>query len=146
MALSLAGCLGFGIQAVNHPYLVVHSSTAPGLAEGTAPSHGSEGSCNICHDPLEDGIAAECGHAFCRACLTEYLETATGTAKCHACEHPLTVDLANAPKVCLGHWIRCQQYYILCMNVATLPFKSSGMPAFCRQRAQGWLGARKTAF
>ena len=90
------------LQAVNHPYLVVHSSTAPGSAEG-APAGQQEANCNICHDPLEDGVAAACGHAFCRACITDFLETATGAACCAACDKPLTIDLANAtPVSCLN--------------------------------------------
>jgi DNA repair protein RAD16 len=83
-------------QAVNHPYLVVHSTSGTGDA---ATASGQQGSCTICRDPLEDGVAAECGHAFCRACITEYLETADGVAACQACEKPLTIDLRNAPTV-----------------------------------------------
>jgi len=86
-------------QAVNHPYLVVHSST--GTGDG-ATAGGQQGSCTICRDPLEDGVAAECGHAFCRACITEYLETAEGVAACQACEKPLSIDLLNARAVSLS--------------------------------------------
>ncbi|KAK9813234.1 hypothetical protein WJX72_011166 [[Myrmecia] bisecta] len=81
-------------QAVDHPYLVVHSATAPGASAAAAPEEDKvEGICGVCHDPLEDPVAAACDHAFCRACITEYLEGATGQAKCPSCEKPLTVDL-----------------------------------------------------
>ena len=57
---------------------------------------------------LQDGVAAECGHAFCRACITEYLEAAEGVASCQACEKPLTIDLHNAPVVrFLPHTVLC---------------------------------------
>lgn len=91
------------LQAVNHPYLVVHSANAPSTAaaSSSAAASGAEGTCNLCHDPLEDGLAAGCGHAFCRACLREYLESAESGAEavCTACSKPLTVDLATAPLV-----------------------------------------------
>lgn len=38
-------------QAVNHPYLVVHSSS--GGADGAVAAGGQQGSCTICRDPLE---------------------------------------------------------------------------------------------
>ena len=90
-------------QAVNHPYLVVYSASggrndnAPG---GAAPPGAAAppvlGVCGVCHDPLEDGIAAACGHTFCRVCVTEYLDNAVGACTCPTCERPLTIDL-DAP-------------------------------------------------
>jgi DNA repair protein RAD16 len=118
-------------QAVDHPYLVVHSSTAPpadaGMAAADAGFAGSgaggdednerlmgfappadedghsdmaamrvaagdagcssgagtfqsctdDGSCSLCHDPREDGVTAACGHAFCRSCVAEYVDSVT---------------------------------------------------------------------
>lgn len=99
-------------QAVCHPYLVVHSATAPvaQLAEGgsgyggeadrgTASSAaGGEGGgvCGICHDPLEDPVVASCSHAFCRLCASEYLESSEGPAACPRCAKRLTLVLAGA--------------------------------------------------
>lgn len=63
----------------------------------------------------QDGVAAECGHAFCRACITEYLEAAQGVASCQACEKPLTIDLHNAPVVCslpCPHFLRAITRYL----------------------------------
>lgn len=51
------------------------------------------GMCGICHDPLEDGIAAACGHSFCRVCVTEYLDNSVGATDCPTCQRPLTIDL-----------------------------------------------------
>lgn len=89
-------------QAVNHPYLVVYSASggrndnAPGGAAALAASAPVLGVCGVCHDPLEDGIAAACGHTFCRVCVTEYLDNAVGACTCPTCERPLTIDL-DAP-------------------------------------------------
>ena len=47
-------CLGVTAQAVNHPYLVVHSATsaasAPQLGDAAAPASAI---CAVCHDPFE---------------------------------------------------------------------------------------------
>ena len=103
------------MQAVNHPYLVVHSSNAP-----SAPSASKDtqrGLCTICRDPLEDGIAAGCGHAFCRACITEYMETATGTATCVACDKPITIDLVNAPPVRGNTWMKRPEHFLSALSL-----------------------------
>ena len=62
-------------------YLVVHSASnstataaaaaaAAGAAAGEGPKEGGgeaeTGMCGVCHDPLEQPVAASCGHAFCR--------------------------------------------------------------------------------
>lgn len=93
-------------QAVNHPYLVVYSASGgrndslgggkAAAAVDTTPRASSAavfGVCGICHDPLEDGISANCGHAFCRVCVMEYLDNAVGACNCPTCECPLTIDL-----------------------------------------------------
>jgi hypothetical protein len=51
------------------------------------------GICGICHDPLEDGITAECGHAFCRICVSDYLGTVQDITTCPTCKRPLSIDL-----------------------------------------------------
>ncbi|GAB4813783.1 hypothetical protein N2152v2_000829 [Parachlorella kessleri] len=126
-------------QAVNHPYLIIYSTTAHNAAElassraagaagaaagpaGAAPGTprgaaaavqspadgaGAEGDaggssplglvgvCGICHDPVEDPVVSACDHAFCRGCITEYMNSATGVAKCPSCARALTVDLTQ---------------------------------------------------
>ncbi|GIM01563.1 hypothetical protein Vretimale_6353, partial [Volvox reticuliferus] len=49
--------------------------------------------CGLCHEEIEDGVVAGCGHGFCRTCVIEYVEGAVKTAKCPQCSKPLTVDL-----------------------------------------------------
>ncbi|GMF13366.1 unnamed protein product [Phytophthora lilii] len=98
-------------QAVDHPYLVIYSKSNPalqlpssaaplieeqpfGVNEGSSP--GDEQSCTICHEYVEDGVIAKCGHEFCRECVKEYIESlpAGGEAACPTCSKPLTVDLS----------------------------------------------------
>lgn len=88
-------------QAVDHPYLVVHSATAAAAAGAEGQGQGQEQGaqaqldyCAICKDPLEDGVASSC-HVFCRACIVEYIEGVEGTARCPACSKLLTVDLSS---------------------------------------------------
>ena len=98
-------------QAVNHPYLVVYSASGgrvdAAAAAGAAPDAEplDRGVCGLCGDPLEDGVVAACGHAFCRVCVTDYLDYAVSAATpCPVCDKPLTVNLeagaddAAAPK------------------------------------------------
>ena len=90
---------------MDHPYLVVHSATAPGAAEAQKKLQEEEaqvllqGICGVCHDPLEDPVVSVCQHAFCRACMMEYMDGAQGQAKCPSCDKPLSVDLNANPSV-----------------------------------------------
>jgi DNA repair protein RAD16 len=70
-----------------------------GAAPGAPPAdpEATLGMCAICHDPLEDGVAAACGHSFCRVCVTEYLDNLVGGCKCPSCDTPLTIDLSAPP-------------------------------------------------
>ena len=72
------------LQAVDHPYLVVYSTSGANAAAAQralaatasaseAPAGAEEdvlngGMCGVCHDPLEQPVVAGCGHAFCRVC------------------------------------------------------------------------------
>lgn len=98
-------------QAVDHPYLVIYSKSNPALQlpSSAAPlmeeqpfgtsgssSQEDERSCTICHEYVEDGVVAKCGHEFCRECVKEYIESLPtgGEATCLTCSKPLTVDLS----------------------------------------------------
>lgn len=97
------------MQAVDHPYLVVHSASAPGAAEAAKKLQEEEaegllqGTCGVCHDNLEDPVMSACQHVFCRACMMEYMEGAQGQAKCPSCEKPLSVDLSGSATVSSAH-------------------------------------------
>lgn len=89
------------------------------------------GICGICHDPLEDGIGAECGHAFCRICVSDYLGTSDGTTICPTCNRPLSIDL-SAPAtnsvllfvstaVCFGEDCKVQSTLAVFAVLAVVP-------------------------
>ncbi|KAJ9532020.1 hypothetical protein QJQ45_003725 [Haematococcus lacustris] len=75
------------------------SRAGPGLP-GRAASSVVVTVCGICHDEVDVGVWAACGHAFCRACVLEYVSNCedgqVGGTKCPACSQPLTVDLSAA--------------------------------------------------
>ncbi|CAI5746657.1 unnamed protein product [Peronospora destructor] len=99
-------------QAVDHPYLVIYSKSNPALqlpssaaplteeqpfgATGSCSSEDDERLCVICHEDVEDGVIAKCGHQFCRECVKEYIESLPrgGEAICPTCSKPLTVDFS----------------------------------------------------
>lgn len=134
-------CLTSGLrQAVDHPYLVVHSASAAAdatdaalaaadaaaiggsaahvaaaratLALPAGVSHGAaaggscadDGSCGLCHDPREDGVAAACGHAFCRTCVAEYVESVDKVRLVLFSEH-LRAHATFPAYLCYGLWL-----------------------------------------
>ena len=65
-------------QAVNHPYMVVHSATQKGgpqlpqqLTNGATGEKEEVVVCGVCSDPPEDLRVTACGHPFCRCALLE---------------------------------------------------------------------------
>jgi DNA repair protein RAD16 len=108
-------------QAVDHPYLVIHSATNSNSSSELVVETSSSSStnpkkkakcsekdqdCCICHDPVDelDGIKATCGHVFCKLCIEEYISTTTDKpmsdgeksgANCPSCFKPLTLSLIS---------------------------------------------------
>lgn len=91
MAVSLART---GAAAGHRGYCELSDPCAADATNDEAPQP-LLGVCGICHDPLEDGIGAACGHSFCRVCVTEYLDNSVGATDCPTCQRPLTIDLAG---------------------------------------------------
>jgi len=88
-------------QAVDHPYLIVHGSLRTSETIPTQ-SRGDADICALCQDDIDDPashVSAQCGHAFHRDCVSEYLEQApelpSGGVGCPACFAPLTVSLES---------------------------------------------------
>lgn len=83
-------------QAVDHPYLVVYSSTAAQRAGNLVNSdkNNDEQVCALCHDPAEDPVVTACAHAFCKACLIDF-SASLGQVSCPSCSRLLTVDLTT---------------------------------------------------
>jgi len=98
-------------QAINHPYLVLHSqrgqeaadgsnsSSAPGVV-GSSSTAGLEGGgvCGLCYEDAVDPVVTGCGHAFCRQCMGDFVEALDPSAasQCPSCHQPLSVDLSSS--------------------------------------------------
>ena len=89
-------------QAINHPYLVIHSKRGEDAAAAAAAGGGNGGEiggiCGLCFEDCEDGVLAGCGHPFCRQCMGDYIEALDPNAAslCPTCQQPLSVDLNAA--------------------------------------------------
>jgi DNA repair protein RAD16 len=90
-------------QAVDHPYLIVHSKNykGPGLqtSESTQVVNGTV-DCEICHEPFTDRVVTSCcGAGFCRSCVIEYLQSSTSGSEstpCPSCREWLSIDLSQS--------------------------------------------------
>ena len=85
-------------QAVDHPYLVLHSKR--GIEGGPAiptPNSSGGGICNLCMDEAVDPISSACDHIFCRSCCEDLVYSAAPDAAlvCPVCRVSLTVDLSQ---------------------------------------------------
>ncbi|MCD7445854.1 hypothetical protein HAX54_015578 [Datura stramonium] len=84
-------------QAVDHPYLVVYSSTALARSGSTNDAGYVEQPCGLCHDPIEDPVVTSCTHVFCKSCLIDF-SASVGQVSCPSCSKPLTVDFTANDK------------------------------------------------
>ncbi|KAL3363864.1 hypothetical protein AABB24_012887 [Solanum stoloniferum] len=83
-------------QAVDHPYLVVYSSTA--LAK-MSNSGNVEQPCGLCHDAVGDPAVISCMHVFCKTCLIDFAASVR-QVPCPLCSELITVDFTvNIDKV-----------------------------------------------
>ncbi|KAF3626543.1 putative (-)-germacrene D synthase-like [Capsicum annuum] len=82
-------------QAVDHPFLVVYSTTALAKRAGNI-----EQPCGLCHhDAVEDPVVTSCMHVFCKVCLIDFAAN-VGQVPCPLCSELITVDFtANNDKV-----------------------------------------------
>ncbi|XP_022777033.1 ATP-dependent helicase rhp16 isoform X3 [Durio zibethinus] len=82
-------------QAVDHPYLVVYSSTTQRAGNIiNCDKNNDEQACGICHEPAEDPVVTACSHVFCKACLIDF-SASLGQVSCPSCSRLLTVDLTT---------------------------------------------------
>ena len=87
-------------QAVDHPYLITNSTSAPTSTDQSSSTRDSrkakkdadEGLCGICHEEYDvlDSVRASCGHSFCKDCIHEYVNATT--------EGPIEEDDNGNPK------------------------------------------------
>ena len=87
-------------QAVNHPYLIVHSKRSTTREAGQRAAAAANGAtdCAICHEPPTGSIVSTCcSEVFCRSCVIEYLSGALGEGTpCPSCSSPFSIDLNQA--------------------------------------------------
>ncbi|KDD74858.1 SNF2 family domain-containing protein, partial [Helicosporidium sp. ATCC 50920] len=112
-------------QAVNHPYLVVHSrrtgqplaAPSPSFAGEREPVDAAEDlpedpPCGICGDAPELPRRAACGHVFCAMCAAEYAAGVAGAAPpaCPCCsqEFRLPEDGAETQEAGAGEGLATQ--------------------------------------
>ncbi len=103
-------------QAVDHPYLVIHSDTQSCnlsadtkaiMNNNTDVGTGTcEGDCDLCHEPVGDRVNAQCGHVFCRVCIVDYVESvkadnSSTITLCPDCSEPLTINFEEVCSNCL---------------------------------------------
>lgn len=74
------------------------------LATGLVPVQNSTDGCPICMtEPMESPVQLPCKHAFCKGCITEWLEQPS-TSSCAMCRKTLfTTEEANAAPVMNDH-------------------------------------------
>lgn len=85
-------------QAVDHPYLIVHSKKKGVAIANGAPVANGTLDCDLCSEPFTDRVVSSCcGAGFCRSCVVEYL-TGAGSANtpCPSCRDPFSIDLNQA--------------------------------------------------
>ncbi|KAF3647947.1 putative transcription factor bHLH84-like [Capsicum annuum] len=78
--------------SIDHPYLVVYSTTALARSGSTNDAgYVEQQPCGLCHDPVEDPVVTSCTHVFCKSCLIDF-SASVGQVSCPSCSKPLTVD------------------------------------------------------
>lgn len=81
-------------QAVDHPYLVVYSSTSVSRKGDTSYAENGGQTCGLCHDSAEDVVVTSCSHIFCKTCLIDF-SASIGQVSCPTCSQLLTVDFTG---------------------------------------------------
>eukprot|EP00612_Vaucheria_litorea_P002276 CAMPEP_0171457080 /NCGR_PEP_ID=MMETSP0945-20130129/3302_1 /TAXON_ID=109269 /ORGANISM="Vaucheria litorea, Strain CCMP2940" /LENGTH=273 /DNA_ID=CAMNT_0011982617 /DNA_START=159 /DNA_END=977 /DNA_ORIENTATION=+ len=87
-------------QALDHPYLVVHSKSQA-LSERPVIGNSHEKvecDCGLCNEVCEDPVVSECGHYFCRSCieLLPSVEMRSHSLKCPVCDQMLSIGFKNS--------------------------------------------------
>ena len=87
-------------QAVDHPYLIIHSKRTTVRMQGQQAASVANGSvdCEMCQEaPTDRVLSSCCGAGYCRSCVIEYLSVGGGeNTPCPSCRNPFTIDLNQA--------------------------------------------------
>jgi DNA repair protein RAD16 len=84
-------------QAVDHPYLVLHSKTGDEEGGGGDEKGSETMICGICHEDIDHLSVSKCHHTFCLSCIREYISSKMEDADltCPTCYAPLSVDISG---------------------------------------------------
>ncbi|XP_004648472.1 tripartite motif-containing protein 40 [Octodon degus] len=85
-----------------------------------------EGICAICQDLLKEAVSTDCGHLFCRACLAQHVEKASGDLCCPLCRKPCSEGVLGEGYLCHSHQKRvcrfCEEHkLLLCVECLESP-------------------------
>uniref|UniRef100_A0A8C2US99 Tripartite motif containing 40 n=1 Tax=Chinchilla lanigera TaxID=34839 RepID=A0A8C2US99_CHILA len=85
-----------------------------------------EGVCAICQDLLKEAVSADCGHLFCRACLTQHVQKASGDLCCPLCRKPCSEGVLGEGYLCHSHqkrvcWFCEESKLFLCVECLESP-------------------------
>lgn len=70
--------------------------------------------CSICNEPFEQATSTPCDHTFCRPCIEQWLQTASGCVSCPTCREPISLqkDLKPANRIISN---RIDRYLVKCL-------------------------------
>ncbi|XP_058288124.1 E3 ubiquitin ligase TRIM40 isoform X1 [Hylobates moloch] len=87
-----------------------------------------EGVCPICQESLKEAVSTNCGHLFCRVCLTQHVEKASvsGVFCCPLCRKPCSEEVLGTGYICPNHQKRvcrfCEESrLLLCVECLVSP-------------------------
>ena len=67
-------------QAIDHPYLVLHSPRGIEVDDAPPVPVGG-GVCGLCYEDAVAPVTTACGHGFCRECMQNYVESLAAEAR-----------------------------------------------------------------
>nr|XP_048294298.1 E3 ubiquitin ligase TRIM40-like isoform X1 [Myodes glareolus]XP_048294299.1 E3 ubiquitin ligase TRIM40-like isoform X1 [Myodes glareolus]XP_048294300.1 E3 ubiquitin ligase TRIM40-like isoform X1 [Myodes glareolus]XP_048294301.1 E3 ubiquitin ligase TRIM40-like isoform X1 [Myodes glareolus] len=84
--------------------------------------------CPICLDPVKEAVRTECGHLFCRMCLTQHMDKASvsGFLRCPVCRKPYSEGVLGDGYICFSHQKRVCMFceasrHLLCVECLKSP-------------------------
>ncbi|XP_008854284.1 tripartite motif-containing protein 40 [Nannospalax galili] len=87
-----------------------------------------ENICPICLEPLKEPVSTDCRHHFCRGCLTQHVEKASGSGilRCPVCRKPCSEGVLGEDYICYRHQKRVHSFCeiskcLLCVDCLKAP-------------------------
>ncbi|XP_010641711.1 tripartite motif-containing protein 40 isoform X3 [Fukomys damarensis] len=85
-----------------------------------------QGVCAICQDLLKEAVSTDCGHLFCRVCLTQHAKKASRDLCCPLCRKPCSKGVLGEGYLCHRHQKRVRSFceeskLLLCVECLESP-------------------------